>query len=70
MTVPKKPPAFTAAEKLACAQRELAFRRSVYPNLVRKGRMTHASMCNEIDLMSAIVADYTDKAREEGALLV
>lgn len=50
--------AVTNADKLACAERELAFRLRVYARLVVKGRMTRAEQEREIEVMSAIVEDY------------
>jgi hypothetical protein len=48
----------TDAEKLACARRELAFRRRVYPRFVSEGRMTAVEAEREIAMMAAIVGDY------------
>jgi hypothetical protein len=48
----------TNRDKLACAERELAFRFRVYDRLVVKGRMTRAEQEHEIEVMSAIVEDY------------
>jgi hypothetical protein len=45
-------------DKLACAERELAFRLRVYDRLVARGKMTTAEQAREIELMSAIVVDY------------
>ncbi len=45
-------------EKLACARRELAMRRRVYPRWVEAGRMTREEAEREIAVMDAIVADY------------
>jgi hypothetical protein len=48
----------TREEKYACAKRELAMRRSVYPNWVSRGKMRAAEAEREIRVMEAIVADY------------
>lgn len=48
----------TNKDKLACAERELAFRLRVYDRLVVRGRMTKELQAREIELMSAIVEDY------------
>lgn len=61
---------FTTIEKLDAVKRELALRRSVYPGLVRNGRMKVDDMRREIAVMEAIAADLTERARDEGALLV
>jgi hypothetical protein len=41
-------------EQIACAEREIAMRRKVYPGLVRQGRMTLIRMEQEISTMEAI----------------
>jgi hypothetical protein len=51
-------PVFTAAEKLACARREIAMRRRVYPGWIAGGRMTQAEADRQIAIMVAIAADY------------
>ena len=48
----------TNRDKLACAERELAFRCRVYDRLVVRGKMTRAEQERELELMSAIVEDY------------
>jgi hypothetical protein len=48
----------TSKDKLACAERELTFRLRVYDRLVVRGRMTKEQQAREIELISAIVADY------------
>ena len=48
----------TPKEKLACAARELAMRRNVYPKWVASGRMKQEAADREIAVMEAIVADY------------
>lgn len=53
---------FTAADKLACAKRELAMRERVYPRWVKDQRMTQANSEKEIAIMRAIVADYQAQA--------
>jgi hypothetical protein len=45
----------TAKDLHACAVRELAMRRGVYPKFVSSGRMTQAQADREILLMDAIV---------------
>lgn len=44
------------AEMLRCARRELAFRRQVYPGLVRKGRMAQAEADRETAVQELIVS--------------
>lgn len=50
---------YSAAEKAACAKREAAKRRAVYPNV---RAMTSSTAKREIDLMEAIAADYQNFA--------
>lgn len=68
MSVPSE--TFTTIEKLEAVRRELKLRRAVYPRLVQTGRMTAEAMRTEIAIFEAITADYTARARAEGALLV
>jgi hypothetical protein len=55
----------TTADKLACAERELALRKNVYPRWVEQGRMSAGRAAREIALMQAIVLDYQDALIEE-----
>jgi hypothetical protein len=48
----------TAKDKLACAERELAFRFRVYDRQIVRGKMSPNEARREIELMSAIVEDY------------
>ncbi len=48
---------YTAAEMLACAERETKLRKRVYPNRVETGRMSKEQAAHEIACMQAI-ADY------------
>lgn len=43
-------------DQIACARRELALRKRVYPNWVTAKRMNPLKAENEIDAMAAIVA--------------
>lgn len=56
---------FTAAEKLACAKRELRMRHKVYPSWVARGKMFQNIADREIAIMQEIVADYERQEREE-----
>jgi len=49
---------FTNAEKLKCAERELAMRKGAYPRFVASHSMTQKKADYEIALMSAIADDY------------
>jgi hypothetical protein len=55
----------TTLDKLRCAQRELALRRSVYPKRVRSGLQTQEEVDRQIALMAAIVDDYVKLVFEE-----
>jgi len=48
----------TAADKLACAERELKMRQRVYLRWIEDGRMSAGKAAHEIAVMEAIVADY------------
>lgn len=48
----------TNADKLACARRELAMRKNVYPKWVGSGRMKQEAADRELKVMAAIVDDY------------
>lgn len=58
----------TAADKLACAERELKMRKSVYPRWVENGKLSAGKAAHEIAAMEAIVADY-EAAAEKDRLL-
>jgi hypothetical protein len=58
----------TDLDKLKCVERELAMRRNVYRNRVRKGLMREEDADREIALMEAIVIDYRALVRPELAL--
>lgn len=49
---------FSRQEKFKCVERELAIRRKVYAQRVRKGQMKEATADREIALMQAIMEDY------------
>lgn len=59
---------FTAAEKLACADRELKMRRRVYPRWVELGKMSQKQADHEIACLESIVADYSAHAERERLL--
>jgi hypothetical protein len=56
---------FTAEEKLAAVEREIALRRRVYPNRVMTGRMTQYFADRQIALFEAIAADLREHAAVE-----
>jgi uncharacterized HAD superfamily protein len=49
---------YTAADKYREAADEVAFRRSVYKNLVRDNRMTQAEAERKIGIMEEIAQEY------------
>lgn len=61
-------PSFTSAEKLACAERELAQRKRVYPRLISVNRMSPVKAAREIQLMEAIIGDYRELVASEDLL--
>ena len=48
----------TAKDKLRCAERELGYRRVVYPRRVGDGKMRAEEAERQIEIMEAIVEDY------------
>lgn len=54
-------------QKLKCAERELALRRSVFAKRVREGRMKQAHADHEITCMEAIVDDYRQGKVNDGS---
>lgn len=48
----------TYQDKEACARRELAKRREVYPRLIAAGKLSQDKADREIEVMSSIVDDY------------
>jgi hypothetical protein len=54
----------TTKELIACAKRELALRRNVYPKWVASGRMKAEQCEHEIACMEAIVVELETKATE------
>ena len=59
---------FTAADKLACVQRELRMRLKVYPRWIEIGKMKLDQAQWETDVMRAIVRDYEKTAENERLL--
>lgn len=59
---------FTDADKEACAERELAMRRRVYPRWVSAGKMSRAEADREIALMDAIAEEYHGRVKAAEAM--
>ena len=55
----------TAADKLACAERELKYRRYVYARRVEEKKMSAGKAAHEIACMEAICADYRAAAEKD-----
>jgi hypothetical protein len=49
---------FTPTDKLKAVEREISFRRYVYPRRVGQGKMTQADADKGIAVMEAVAADY------------
>ncbi len=58
----------TAADKLACAQRELTMRKRVYERWVEEGKMSAGKAAHEIACMEEIVKDMLAMAEKERLL--
>ena len=56
---------FSMNELAACARRELAYRRRVYPRLVGRGSMETKEAQRQIALMAAIVELLSEKQQPE-----
>jgi hypothetical protein len=60
--------AITAADKLACAERELRLRRRNYHRFIATGRMSVRKASYEFAVMRSIVEDYRAAAEKERLL--
>lgn len=58
-------PIFTELDKFKAIERELGYRRRVYPRLIESGKMTRELAAEQIALFEAILNDYRDKAESE-----
>lgn len=56
----------TNNEKLACIEREIQLRRTVYLRRVHAGTMSKETALREIELMKAIAMDYRIKGKLAG----
>lgn len=55
----------TTQHKLDAVAREIGMRKSVYPKLVRNGKMTQFEADRQLDIMRAIHQDYLNLAKAE-----
>lgn len=51
-------PLYTATEKRAAVERELRYRKRVYPRLVQAGSMSAIKMTHELAIFEALLEDY------------
>ena len=58
----------TAADKLACVERELKYRRWVYEKRVAENKMSAGKAAHEIACMESIAEDYRLAAQKERLL--
>lgn len=56
-------------EQLACVSREIGMRHRVYPNWVRKGKMSQTVADHEIACMNAVLATLLQVQKERDNLL-
>lgn len=61
-------PVHTATVKLAAIERELKYRRHVYPRQIEAGKMTDGFAAAQISVFEAIAADYRELAQKERLL--
>lgn len=54
---------YIPAQKLKAIEREIAFRRYVYPSRIASGKMKQADADFQIGIFEAIAADYREKVR-------
>lgn len=59
---------FTQADKKAAVERELKYRRRVYPRLIANGKMTDGLARTQIAVFEAILQDY-EKAEQSERLV-
>lgn len=56
---------FSATEKHAAIERELKYRRRVYPRMIAEGKMTDGFAAAQIAVFEAIAADYAAQSQSE-----
>lgn len=57
--------AHTATVKLAAVERELKYRKRVYPRLIEQGKMTDGAAAAQGAIFESIAADYRVLAEKE-----
>lgn len=58
----------TATTKLAAVEREIKYRKRVYPRLIEQGKMTDGAAAAQVAIFEAIAADYRELAAKERLL--
>jgi len=58
----------TALQKLDALQRELKYRRRVYPRLIAEGKMAESFAKAQIEMFEAMAEDYRKLAEKERLL--
>jgi hypothetical protein len=56
---------FTAEQKRKAVERELTYRRRVFPRLIDGGKMTRQTADEQIAIFEAIKADYAEAETKE-----
>lgn len=56
---------FSASVKLACVEREIKYRKRVYPRWIEAGKITDGFAAAQIAVMEAIAEDYRKEAAKE-----
>jgi hypothetical protein len=59
---------FTAEDKLRAVERELKYRKHVYPRRIEAGKMTDMLAREQISVFESIADDYREKAKSERLL--
>ena len=57
--------AYTADQKLKAVEREIAYRRRVFPRLIENGKMSRETAAVQIAIFEAIRADYETAQQKE-----
>lgn len=68
MAEDRGPPPFTARDKMQAIQREVGYRRWVYPKRVEAGKMKQADADREIAIMDEIAREYGALAEKDRLL--
>lgn len=61
-------PSHSAETKLAAIEREIKYRRRVYPRWITEGKITDGFAAAQLDVFEAIASDYRALAEKERLL--